>query len=60
MLAKGILPIPVSNTIHIASHKNVYLSLKINLIFIYVQSNFRFFWNYSILMMYHKNLVDVN
>ena len=33
MLAKGILPIFVSNTLQITSHKNVYLSLKINLIF---------------------------
>ena len=26
MLVKGILPVFVSNTIHITSHKNVYLS----------------------------------
>ena len=55
MLAKGILPIFVSNTIHITSRKNVYLSLKINLIFIYILNV-----QLSVLIKYHKNYLDVN
>ena len=61
MLAKGILPIFVSNTIHITSHKNIYLSLRINLILyiLNVQPNFRFLME-LFCINYHKNYLNVN